>query len=362
MMSGRQVIGAPVGQPRTVAAPVSYSVASTPQVYSQGIQQGVVGQPQVVKSAAPVQTAYTAAPQTFRSVHTAAPQAAYPGARLSASTPVVHAAHVLPTTPQVISAVPSAQRIVAGSQVPLQPARVIVTPGTQVVAGAPVAQQRMSAQEVMTKNAYEVKHQNDPQLSNLKEVKRLCGLADVPFGEAVSMMKPAAAMEGGSLSRAGFLQAYTDLLQQKGVAIPSEATQNAVFDLFDRDDNDVVDLMELICGISLLCKGSEDEKIHAVFDAFDANGDGSISMDEMFKFLSSVFKVVLTNNVKAAMATMGVMVESPEDLASVTAVECFKTADLNHDGKLNVEEFKQWFYQPRNDPSFLFNPVKKMLQ
>ncbi len=38
-------------------------------------------------------------------------------------------------------------------------------------------------------------------------------------------------------------------------------------------------------------------KIRAVFDLFDLNKDGNISMDEMFKFLSSVFKVVLTPQV-----------------------------------------------------------------
>merc|ERR1712084_61286 len=115
---------------------------------------------------------------------------------------------------------------------------------------------------------------------------------------------------------------------------PPASIRNAVFDLFDRDDNGIVDLMELICGISLLCSGSENDKIHAVFNVFDENGDGLISMDEMFKFLTSVFKVVLTPNVMGVLNSMGVTVESAEDLASVTALECFKTADLNHDGKL----------------------------
>merc|ERR1711972_1080311 len=145
------------------------------------------------------------------------------------------------------------------------------------------------------------------------------------------------------------------------IEAPEQSVQHAVFDLFDRDDNNVVDMMELICGISLLCPGTEDDKIHAVFSVFDINGDGFISMDEMFKFLSSVFKVVLTGNVIAVMNSMGVTVESPEDLASVTALECFRTADLNHDGKLSITEFKSWFYAPRNDPSFLFSPVRKML-
>merc|ERR1712118_517721 len=101
--------------------------------------------------------------------------------------------------------------------------------------------------------------------------------------------------------------------------MPGDNVKHAVFDLFDRDDNGVVDMIELICGISLLCQGSEEDKIHAVFDIFDENGDGFISMDEMFKFLTSGFK----------------------------------GADLNHDGRLSITEFKEWFYAPKNDPSFL---------
>jgi len=211
-----------------------------------------------------------------------------------------------------------------------------------------------------TQSAYEVKHKDDPQLQNLKELRKTCGLKSIPVSVGLQGFKTMAS--DGKLTREQFLGAYTLLLQSQAIEVPSDAIKNAVFDLFDRDDNNVVDMMEVICGVSLLCSGAEDDKIHAVFDIFDENGDGVITMDEMFKFLTSVFKVVLTPNVMAVMNSMGVTVESAEDLASVTALECFKTADLDQDGKLSVVEFKNWFYAPRNDPSFLFSPVRKLLQ
>ena len=106
--------------------------------------------------------------------------------------------------------------------------------------------------------------------------------------------------------------------------------KNAAFDLFDRDDNNIagtsqpgtpgvfdpqlrqgrhdgIDLRHILAlprirglGESLhsaaegparnVAHAVQDDKIHAVFGIFDENGDGYISLDEMYKFLTSVFK------------------------------------------------------------------------
>jgi len=254
-------------------------------------------------------------------------------------------------SPQVYSSVPTVQslRSAAGVQLLHYPT---VQPG--------IVQQPRYTIGQYSQAAYETKHQEDPQLKNLKELRKNCGLKYVPVKEGLKGLK--AGCVDGKLSREDFIRAYVDLLKTYGIEVPSSDVQNACFDLFDRDDNGFVDMMELICGISLLCQGTEEDKIHAVFDIFDENGDGFISMDEMFKFLTSVFKVVLTPQVMGVMQSMGVEVESAEDLASVTSLECFKAADLNQDGKLSISEFKEWFYAPKNDPSFLFSPMRKLLQ
>ena len=70
--------------------------------------------------------------------------------------------------------------------------------------------------------------------------------------------------------------------------MPDQKVQDAVFDLFDRDDGGVVDKVELFCGISLLCQGTENDKIKAVFDVLDENSDGFISMDELLEFLEKL--------------------------------------------------------------------------
>jgi len=206
--------------------------------------------------------------------------------------------------------------------------------------------------------AYEAKHITDSKLNNLKEVRSASGLWAVPVGTGLLTIKKAAAAE--KFEKGAFTAAYVALLEAHSIEPPSQDVCNAVFELFDRDGNGIVDMMELVCGMSLLCQGTEQEKIEAVFSAFDEDGDKFVSMDEMNKFLLSVFRVVLTPAVIGIMRAQGVEVDSPEDLAWVTTQECFKDADKNHDKKLSLEEFSKWFNEPSTDPSLVFSPIKNI--
>merc|ERR1711871_148464 len=69
------------------------------------------------------------------------------------------------------------------------------------------------------------------------------------------------------------------------------------------------------------------------------NGDGFISLEEMTRYLTSVFKVMYETQPGTA-ERMGV---SALELAAVTAEQAFIDADLNHDGRLSFEEFKIWY-------------------
>lgn len=240
------------------------------------------------------------------------------------------------------------------------PASTVTTLAPQVVQASTVSSATPGLIPLdATAEAYNVKHKDDPQLQNLKAVKKACGLKKVDVMDAAKAFKAAAV--DGKLTRDQFFDAHGKLLDSCKVDHPPQEVKNAVFDLFDKDDNGIVDMMEIVCGVSLLCKGNESEKVEAVFMMFDENGDGFVTVDEMYKFLTTVFKVVCTPAVMAVVNSTGVEVTSVEDMASATTLECFQTADLNHDGKLSLAEFKKWFCAPRNDPAVLFQPVKSML-
>merc|ERR1719456_1657669 len=227
--------------------------------------------------------------------------------------------------------------------------------GGRVVYGAQPARYTLGSYSA---KAYEAKHITDSKLNNLKEVRAASGLQYIPVDTGLLSIKKSAVDQ--KFEKAAFTAAYVQLLEAHSIDAPSQDVCNAVFELFDRDGNGVVDMMELVCGMSLLCQGTEQEKIEAVFRAFDEDGDKFVSMDEMNKFLLSVFRVVLTPAVIGIMRAQGVEVDSPEDLAAVTTQECFKDADKNHDKKLSLEEFSRWFNEPSTDPSLVFSPIKNI--
>ena len=81
---------------------------------------------------------------------------------------------------------------------------------------------------------------------------------------------------------------------------------------------------ELTSGLSVLCSGSRDDKVRAAFDLYDYNGDGFITMDEITRYLTAVFRVLY----KTSKSTRDSLQVSPEELGAVTVRLQFLT--LSH--------------------------------
>ncbi|DAZ96202.1 TPA: hypothetical protein N0F65_012392 [Lagenidium giganteum] len=150
--------------------------------------------------------------------------------------------------------------------------------------------------------------------------------------------------QDGTVSREAFEECFEDLVDERFKKDSEHLSRlrlvlDRLFTLFDVDGNGVVDFCELSSGLSVLCGGSREQKVRSAFALYDLNQDGYISLDEMTRYLASVFKV-LYETTPGTQASLGV---SPDELAAVTAEQCFAEADLNHDGRLSFDEFVKWF-------------------
>eukprot|EP00927_Polykrikos_kofoidii_P009609 TRINITY_DN1400_c0_g1_i1.p1 TRINITY_DN1400_c0_g1~~TRINITY_DN1400_c0_g1_i1.p1 ORF type:complete len:433 (+),score=64.43 TRINITY_DN1400_c0_g1_i1:60-1358(+) len=255
-----------------------------------------------------------------------------------------------------IGAAPPAVSTAIGAARPLQApenaARPLQVPRPETAAFVPPTAEAATSVET---NKFQGSGFRD--LRSIAELQRASKLAEINVCEACGAFQVAAI--GGKLTCHAFGDVLVQLLGRHGIMdFPDQSIQDAVFDVFDRDKSGKVDMMELLSGVSLFCKGTETDKIDAWFGMFDENGDGYVSMDEMFKFFHSIFKIGCTPEVMSAVNGMGVTVEDAEALASVTALEVFQQADLSRDGRVSKDEFRTWFQSEMHDPAFMFSPLR----
>jgi Ca2+-binding EF-hand superfamily protein len=62
-----------------------------------------------------------------------------------------------------------------------------------------------------------------------------------------------------------------------------------IFSFFDQDGDGRIDFSELVSGLSILCKGTREEKMYFAFRGYDIDGDGRISRDELRQMFKAYF-------------------------------------------------------------------------
>eukprot|EP01100_Stratorugosa_tubuloviscum_P010616 TRINITY_DN4579_c0_g2_i1.p1 TRINITY_DN4579_c0_g2~~TRINITY_DN4579_c0_g2_i1.p1 ORF type:complete len:222 (-),score=125.58 TRINITY_DN4579_c0_g2_i1:134-799(-) len=149
----------------------------------------------------------------------------------------------------------------------------------------------------------------------------------------------------GRVDRNAFLEGL-GILEAAGLKeIKNSALGERLFQTLDINNDNMLDIKEFIGGLSLLCKGTPEEKLSISFRVYDLDGNGFITHNE----LAAMFKTAWLSGLRALAATPGCSETDPQELeafanemSEVFANDAFSKLDENKDGRLSEEEFKRF--------------------
>jgi len=135
----------------------------------------------------------------------------------------------------------------------------------------------------------------------------------------------------GKLDKEQFNEVFGNMYKTKA----NNNLVDHIFRSFDRDNDGFHCFKELMLGFSTASNGTMREKLEWLFNVYDIDGDGKITIDE----LSDVVKC---------------MSDYRKEISNSELVDMFKEVDSNSDGYLVLEEFTEGW---ERNPAFV-----KMLQ
>jgi Ca2+-binding EF-hand superfamily protein len=132
----------------------------------------------------------------------------------------------------------------------------------------------------------------------------------------------------GSIDKETFFDLLEKTLKQRFNLTFFETIYNA----FDADGNGTIDLVEIATGLSNLLRGDNETMIRMVFGLFDVNEDHSIQMEEMIDF----FTKSMMGNAKMS----GYKLTTQRKKALEEHLErIFSATDLDKNGTIDFDEF-----------------------
>jgi Ca2+-binding EF-hand superfamily protein len=130
-------------------------------------------------------------------------------------------------------------------------------------------------------------------------------------------------------------------LEAKGFSsLKNTALQSRMFELFDADGNRSLDARELIAGLSLVCKGTPEERLKLTFDLYDADGSGTLNRAELFQGLKSAHEhaVALQNKETGKTESRRNAISKIRDAVD----DIMRAFDVDGNSTIDFDEFKSW--------------------
>jgi len=115
---------------------------------------------------------------------------------------------------------------------------------------------------------------------------------------------------------------------------PARGAARGLWQRFDTTESGLVNLMEVMSGLAVMCASSVEAKIDLIFELNDFNAQGSLSYDELVLLLYLVAcSTVLTSG-------KGVLPE--EHAMEAIADEAFVARNIDLTGRINRTDFSTW--------------------
>eukprot|EP01098_Paradermamoeba_levis_P017326 TRINITY_DN991_c0_g1_i1.p1 TRINITY_DN991_c0_g1~~TRINITY_DN991_c0_g1_i1.p1 ORF type:complete len:227 (-),score=76.98 TRINITY_DN991_c0_g1_i1:86-766(-) len=177
---------------------------------------------------------------------------------------------------------------------------------------------------------------------------------------------------GELVEKIGFLDNINKISAERGVpaSVLKAAAVDELFIIFDEDKSGKVSFEELLFGVSLVRNGSELDHYQAVFNWRDKNGDGTLDRSELCSSVEHTIRVakkIIESSLafyekkgemdKVSKIKQTLTIWSDKNYVKNFVDQMFQAADIDKDGKISFEEFKQFVSK---DPSWteIFQHIK----
>ena len=129
----------------------------------------------------------------------------------------------------------------------------------------------------------------------------------------------------GKMSKEKFVEMYGKHFQTGDPTIFA----GHVFRTFDKNMDGTIDFKEFIQGLSIISRGTKEQKLRWAFQMYDSDGSGAVSRKEMLEIVRSIFRL------SAETGGLGRDENTPEKFTN----KLFVKLDRDNDGTITLEEF-----------------------
>ncbi|XP_015271401.1 PREDICTED: Kv channel-interacting protein 2 isoform X1 [Gekko japonicus] len=129
----------------------------------------------------------------------------------------------------------------------------------------------------------------------------------------------------GIVNEESFKQIYSQFFPQGD----SSTYATFLFNAFDTDHDGSVSFEDFVAGLSIILRGTIDDRLNWAFNLYDLNKDGCITKEEMLDIMKSIYDMMGKYTYPAMR----------EDAPQEHVESFFQKMDRNKDGVVTIEEF-----------------------